>query len=132
MVIGVNEAFFSKSGKLLSFTLYYNGEKLPIVLVPKRKWLDEGLSFIKDWLAPIGITIGVGAMAYNLTKNKRQNHEEYQFTNLTQTALAGLGIGNISFFTSGIEDSNLIYVNSKTGTVYYDSPIYYNASGIFN
>ena len=102
------------------------------MLVPKKKWLDEGVSFIKNWLAPIGITLGTGAIAYKLANNKKQSHNEFQFANLTQAAVSGLGLTAVNFMTKGIEDSNLIYVNSNTGTVYHDAPIYYRASGIFN
>lgn len=130
--VPAGKALFSSDGKLLSFSLYYeDGYEAPIVLVPKQEWVDKGVKFFDKWLAPIGVTLVAGAFAYEYTKGKNQNEKEFHYTNLAQMLGSGIGLSAINFLTKEVRDSNLVYVNAKTKTIYYDGPIRYNPDSVF-
>ena len=128
-----HSGLFADDGTLLSFDLVYDdGYNAPIVLVPKHKWLSEGMDFIDTWLAPLGLTVIAGVFAYKATKNRTQKAEEFHFTNLAQYAGSTVGLGAVHFLTKGVRNNNLMYVNVKTEVKYLDHPLKYDPKGIFD
>ena len=127
-----HSALFAEDGRLLSFDLVYDdGFNAPIVLVPKREWLDDGMRFIDKWLAPIGLTFIAGAFAYNATRDKKQSEEDFHFSNLAQFAGSGIGMYGVHFLTKNVRNHNLMYININTKVKYLDHPLQYDPKGIF-
>ena len=123
-------ALFRNDGTLLSFDIRYkdDGYVASIALVPENEWFDQGVKFLDDWLAPIGITLLSRKLSF---QSMNQSNSSRIFDTLVNIAVSQAIGESVHFLTKGIRDSNLIYVNIYTKVIYRSSPIRYNPAGIF-